>query len=276
MTIRAEDYDYIVQLLRDRCAVTLDSEQQYLVQSRLQPVLRSHGLSDMAALVMRLRQEPYGALHTSVVEAMTIQETSFFRDAHPFDALRNVVLPDLLNRRAQDKSLLIWSAACATGQEAYSLAMLLLEYFPQLANWRVRIVATDVSRAALSKARAGRFSRLEVNRGVPSRTLSKFFERDGEEFVVREHVQDLVEWKQLNLAGSWPSMPLFDIIFLRNVLIYFSQATRTQVLRAARKFIRTDGYLFLGSTETSFGTDAAFTPTPVGRTIVYRPVAGVG
>lgn len=271
MSITATDYEYIVQLLRERCAVSLDSSQQYLVESRLLPVARTSGAASVSALIERLRREPHGPLHTAVVEAMTIQETSFFRDTHPFAALKDVVLPELMERRRRDRTLMFWSAACANGQEPYSLAMLMLEHFPLLASWRIRILATDVSGAAVTKAEAGRYSRLEVSRGVPARLLAKFFERSDEAFVVRESIRTMIEWKQLNLAKPWPALPPFDVIFLRNVLIYFSTSTRVDVLKSVRKVMRSDGYLFLGSTENAFGASAGFEPMAVAKTTVYRP-----
>jgi chemotaxis protein methyltransferase CheR len=271
LSISATDYAYVVQLMRERSAVALDAEQQYLVESRLAPVVKASGSASIRALIERLRREPYGPLHVSVVEAMTIQETSFFRDQHPFDALKAVVLPELIERRKREKTLLFWSGACATGQEPYSLAMLLLEHFPQLSSWRIRILATDIASSALAKARAGVYSKLEVSRGIPAQLLSKYFERSGEEYRARDVLRASIEWKQLNLGGPWPALSLFDVIFLRNVLIYFSQQTRAEVLRAVRGVIRTDGYLFLGSTETSFGSHAAFDPAPLGKTTVYRP-----
>jgi chemotaxis protein methyltransferase CheR len=271
LSITATDYEYVVQLLRERCAVSLDASQQYLVESRLLPVARISGAVSVAALIARLRRDPYGPLHTAVVEAMTIQETSFFRDAHPFAALKDVVLPELMWRRRSDRTLMFWSAACANGQEPYSLAMLMLAHFPSLASWRIRILATDVSGAAISKAEAGRYSKLEVSRGVPARFLAKFFVPSGEAFVVRDSVRAMIEWKQLNVARPWPALPLFDVILLRNVLIYFSASTRAEVLKSVRKAMRSDGYLFLGSTETAFGTSAGFAPMSVAKTTIYRP-----
>jgi chemotaxis protein methyltransferase CheR len=271
LSITAADYEYVVQLLRERCAVSLDSSQQYLVESRLLPIARTTGAASVSALIARLRRDPQGALHTAVVEAMTIQETSFFRDTHPFAALKDVVLPDLVRRRRRERTLMLWSAACANGQEPYSLAMLILEHFPSLTSWRIRILATDVSGAAVSKAEAGRYSQLEVSRGMPARLLAKFFERSAEAFVVRESVRCMIEWKQLNLARSWPALPPFDVILLRNVLIYFSTTTRAEVLKSVRKVMRSDGYLLLGSTESPFGASAGFEAMPIAKTTVYRP-----
>jgi chemotaxis protein methyltransferase CheR len=272
LSITATEYEYVAALLRERCAVSLDASQQYLVESRLLPIARASGAASVSALITRLRRDRSGPLHTAVVEAMTIQETSFFRDSHPFAALKDKVVPDLMRRRKSERALMFWSAACANGQEPYSLAMLLLEHFPSLARWRVRILATDVSGAAISKAEAGRYSQLEVRRGVPASYLSRFFEPAADGcYVVRESVRAMIDWKQLNLAAQWPPLPLFDLILLRNVLIYFSAAKRSEVLKSVRKVMRGDGYLLLGSTETAFGSNAGFEPVLVAKTTLYRP-----
>jgi chemotaxis protein methyltransferase CheR len=270
LSISPTDYEYVVQLLAERCAVSLDASQQYLVESRLLPIAKASGSASVSALVARLRRDRSGPLHTAVVEAMTIQETSFFRDTHPFAALKDKVLPELMRRRKSDRTLMFWSAGCANGQEPYSLAMLLLEHFPSLTSWRVRILATDVSSASISKAETGRYSQLEVRRGVPARLLSRFFERSPEGYVVRDSVRCMIEWKQLNLATPWPPLPLFDVILLRNVLIYFGTSKRAEVLKSVRKAMRSDGYLLLGSTETPFGSNAGLEPVSVGKTTLYR------
>jgi chemotaxis protein methyltransferase CheR len=271
LIISATDYDYVAALLRERCAISLDASQHYLVESRLLPIAKASGLPSVSALIARLRREGSGPLHTAVIEAMTIQETSFFRDTHPFAALKDKLLPELIGRRKRDRTLTLWSAACANGQEPYSLAMLLLEHFPSLSGWRIRILATDVSGAALSKAESGRYSQLEVRRGVPARFLSRFFEPSGDGYVVRESLRCMIDWKQLNLAKPWPALPLFDVILLRNVLIYFGASTRAQILKSVRKAVRSDGYLILGSTETAFGSNAGFEPVSVAKTTIYRP-----
>jgi len=183
LSISANDYDYVAALLRERCAVSLDASQHYLVESRLLPIAKAAGSASVSALIARLRREGNGPLHSAVVEAMTIQETSFFRDTHPFAALKDKVIPELIGRRKSERTLTFWSAACANGQEPYSLAMLLLEHFPSLTGWRVRILATDVSGGAIGKAETGRYSQFEVKRGIPPRFLSKFFERSGDAYA---------------------------------------------------------------------------------------------
>jgi chemotaxis protein methyltransferase CheR len=263
------DLDYVTQLVLDKAAIKLTSAQEYLVKSRLEPLARQHGLLDLAALVDKLRQLPYGELHAQVVEAMTTNETSFFRDVHPFETLRNVVLPELIARKT-DRTLRIWSAACATGQEPYSLAMLCAD-LPKLKGYRVQIVATDLSRSTLARAQQGSYSALEVGRGLPARALAQHFDRSGTSFRVKSSLRSMIEWKQLNLASRWSLMPVFDVVFMRNVLIYFPPATVETVLRQVRTHITHHGYLFLGTTENMLGLNTGFESVSFGKTIVYRP-----
>jgi chemotaxis protein methyltransferase CheR len=268
--LSSRDYEYVQQLLLTHSAIRISTEQEYLVRSRLEPVAKKAGLADLPALVERLRAQPYGALHTQVIEAMTTNETSFFRDLHPFETLKHIVLPEILARKAADKSLRIWSGACSTGQEPYSLAMLLAET-PKLAGWRTQIIATDLSRATLSKAQEGTYSALEVGRGLPARMLAQHFDRVGTAFQVRAPLRAMIEWKQLNLAGRWPAMPFFDIVFLRNVLIYFPLTTNEAVLKNVRSALHPQGYLFLGTTENMLGINVGFEALSKGKTTLYRP-----
>jgi chemotaxis protein methyltransferase CheR len=264
------DYEFVQRLLLERAAIRISVEQEYLVRSRLEPVAKRAGLSDLTALVEQLRREPYGALHSEVVEAMTTNETSFFRDVHPFETLRNVILPEVIARKGADKTLRIWSAACASGQEPYSLAMLLNET-PTLADFRIQIIATDLARPILAKAQQGSYNSLEVGRGLPARLLARYFERVGTAFQVSTQLRSMIEWRQLNLAAPWPPLPIFDIVFIRNVLIYFPQTTIETVLKNIRKTLHPQGYLFLGTTENMLGMSAGFETVTKGKTMFYRP-----
>jgi chemotaxis protein methyltransferase CheR len=270
VTLSAVDYEYVQRLLLERAAIRINVEQEYLVRSRLEPVARRVGLPDLTALVEQLRREPYGALHCEVVEAMTTNETSFFRDIHPFETLKTVVLPEIIARKGPDRTLRIWSAACAAGQEPYSLAMLLVD-MPQLAGFRIQIVASDLSRAVLAKAQKGSYNTLEVGRGLPARMLAQHFERSGTAFQIRSGLRSMIEWKQMNLAGAWPPMPIFDIVFMRNVLIYFSPSTNEAVLKNVRTSLHSQGYLFLGTTENMLGLSVGFETVTKGKTMFYRP-----
>jgi chemotaxis protein methyltransferase CheR len=268
--LSATDYEFVQRLLLERSAIRIEVAQEYLVRSRLEPVAKQAGLADLPALVELLRRQPYGALHCQVVEAMTTNETSFFRDVHPFVTLQKLVLPEIIARKRSDHTLRVWSGACSTGQEPYSLAMLFADT-PELAGWRIQIVATDLSRGTLAKAQRGCYNALEVGRGLPARMLVKHFERAGTAFQVRSALREMIEWKQLNLAATWPALPIFDIVFMRNVLIYFQPATNQIILDNLRTKLHAQGYLFLGSTENMLGLRVGFESVTHGKTMLYRP-----
>jgi chemotaxis protein methyltransferase CheR len=197
-------------------------------------------------------------------------ETSFFRDHHPFEALRTTILPELMAARAATRSLTVWCAATASGQEAYSVAMLLLEQAPAWRDWNVRVLATDVSEAALRRAREGIYRQAEVNRGLPAPYLVKYFDRSGEEWRVKEPVRAMVEFSQLNLIEPWPAIPRPDVVLLRNALLYFSSEARKSIVRGVARTLRPDGYLFLGGGETMLTLGRAFEPVRIGGAICYR------
>ena len=259
----------IQKLVHEATAVVLENGKEYLVEARLAPIARAHGFASVDTLCLTLHQQRR-ELFDEVVEAMTTNETSFFRDHHPFEALWRVVLPELLVRRAAERSLRIWCAACSTGQEPYSLAMLLDEHFPQLSSWKVRILATDVSKSVLARARAGRYRQIEVNRGLSAPQLVKYFVRNGLEWEIRADLRRIVEFTELNLIGSWGKTEPFDLIMLRNVLIYFDQTTKLSIFERVRGRLRADGYLVLGGSETPPPGVNAFERLPLARAGIYR------
>jgi len=205
-----------------------------------------------------------------VVEAITTHETSFFRDFYPFEALKNRVLPELIAKRPPGQNITIWCAACSSGQEPFSVAMLVHEHFPALLRGKLRIIATDLSGAILERAREGLYRQAEINRGLPIVLLTKYFDKQGLYWRVKPYIRHLVEFRQSNLATTWPPMPPLDIIFMRNVLIYFGLETKRIILGKVRKTLKSDGYLFLGSSETTLNLDAAFEPVPVEKTLCYK------
>jgi chemotaxis protein methyltransferase CheR len=274
MSLASEDFGVVRKLVLDRSAIALSDEQSYLVESRLLPVARQVGCDSLATLVGRLQREPFGALHQRVVEAMTTNETSFFRDRHPFDALRESILAEVVMSRASERRLRIWSAAASSGQEAYSLAMLLWEACPVIRTWDIKIVGTDISSAMVAKAQSGRYSQLEVGRGLPSSYLVRYFDRQGTDWQIKEPLRRMVDFRVLNLTRPDPSLTDFDIVFLRNVLIYFTPATRVQVLAHTARALRSDGYLFLGATESLLGSPAEFVTLPIGKAIAHRHKKG--
>jgi chemotaxis protein methyltransferase CheR len=263
------DYEFLRKLLKERSGLDLSSDKQYLVESRLIPLARRAGLPGIAELVAKIKAGS-DALTAEVVEAMTTNETFFFRDKIPFDHLRQTVLPALLTARASRKSLRIWSAASATGQEPYSIAMCLKEMGAALAGWRVEIVATDLSLGVLEKARAGIFSQFEVQRGLPIQMLVKYFTQVGELWQLNADIRAMVQHRQLNLLQDFSHLGTFDIIFCRNVLIYFDQETKAGIFERLSKALEPDGVLALGAAESVVGISDAFKPYPERRGL-YRP-----
>ncbi|MGC8462079.1 MAG: CheR family methyltransferase [Acidimicrobiales bacterium] len=267
----AAAFAYLQELVRVHSAMAVDDGKQYLVEARLADLARLRGRTSVWDLLLWLRGQPFGHDHTAVVEAMTTNETSFFRDPAVFTAIAKQVLPDLAARRAAKRQLSVWSAACSTGQEPYSLAMLARED-PTLATWDVRILGTDLTRSVLERARAGRFTKLEVNRGLPANRLLRWFTNAGIEWEVAADLRSMVEFRQLNLVGPWPSVPMMDLVLLRNVLIYFSVAVKQQVLAHVLEVLRPDGYLILGNAETTLNLDDHFERVDLGGTTAFRRV----
>jgi len=267
----ATEFEFVRSLVRRHSGITLDPNREYLVRSRLQPVGESHGFGSLGELVRGLQGFANPELERAVVEAMTTGETSFFRDRHPFEALRTGILPELIARRAGVRRLRLWSAACASGQEAYSLAMLLAEHFPELADWEVTILATDLSRPMVERTREGRYDQVEVSRGLPAGLLTKHFGREGTHWRVVPALRRLVHARQLNLTGPWPSLERPDVVLLRNVLIYFDEPTRHLILERARREMSPDGVLFLGSAETAATVADQWVRVQRGAATAFQP-----
>jgi chemotaxis protein methyltransferase CheR len=263
------DYEYLRRFLRERSGLDLSSDKQYLVESRLVPLAVRAGLSGIAELVQKMRSGGE-ALAADVVEAMTTNETFFFRDRIPFDHLRATILPELLQARAGRRSLRIWCAASSTGQEPYSIAMCLKDMGAALAGWRIEILATDLSAAVLEKSKAGIFSQFEVQRGLPIQMLVRHFTQVGEFWQLNASIRAMVQHRQLNLLHDFAHLGQFDLIFCRNVLIYFDQETKTGTFGRLARQLESDGFLVLGAAETVVGLTDAFRPLPERRGL-YRP-----
>ena len=270
MPIDAVDFNYIRNLVREQSAIVLDDHKEYLVEARLAPLVRRQGCASISELLRGLRDRPPNELHRQVVEAMTTNETSFFRDRIPFEALKHDILPELMEKRAGTRALNIWCSACSNGQEPYSIAMLLQEHFPVLGTWDVHLLATDLSIEVLEKAKQGRYSKIEVNRGLPITLLIKYFENEGLEWRIRQMIRQRVAFRPLNLIESWPHLPAMDIVFLRNVLIYFDVPTKRTILRKIRQVLRPDGYLFLGTAETTMNLDEAYERVVIEKAACYQ------
>jgi chemotaxis protein methyltransferase CheR len=264
------DYDFLRKLLKERSGLDLSADKQYLVESRLTPLARKAGLAGIPELVQKIGKVGAEPLTVEVVEAMTTNETFFFRDKIPFDHLRDTILPALLASRAGRKTLRIWSAACSTGQEPYSIAMCLKEKGAALAGWRIEIVGTDLSQEVLEKSKAGIYSQFEVQRGLPIQLLVKYFTQNGELWQISPELRGMVQHKQLNLLQDFSHLGKFDVIFCRNVLIYFDQPTKTNIFERMAKTIEPDGMLMLGAAESVVGITDAFRPHPDRRGL-YQP-----
>ncbi|HEX8916106.1 MAG TPA: protein-glutamate O-methyltransferase CheR [Humisphaera sp.] len=271
MALDPETFASLARLVEQRTGIVLSAGKEYLVESRLTPVVRREALGSIAELAAKLRGPGTDALAARVCEAMTTNETSFFRDVHPFEMLRTKVLPGLIAARAAERKLHFWCAASSTGQEPYSVLMLLREHFPQLADWKVTFLATDLSAEVLARAKAGRFTQIEVNRGLPATLLVKYFKKDGLEWEIDPSLRKMIEFREMNLTTAWPMMPRADIIFIRNVLIYFSVDTKKQILAKARRVLRDDGFLFLGGAETTLNLDTSYERVQGDKGGFYRP-----
>jgi chemotaxis protein methyltransferase CheR len=274
MSISQVDFDFIRTMVCKASGIVLEDGKEYLVEACLGPLARQMKLAGVDALVDTLRISRVGDdLRTRVVEAMTTNETTFFRDRAPFDVLKQHIIPALLEARKSTRKLTIWSAAASTGQEPYSLAILLADHFSQLERWDIRIIASDLSLEVLERAQRARYSQLEVNRGLPLSYLMKYFEKHGLEWQLKEPVRRRVSFEQLNLVQDWPSWPQLDIVLLRNVMIYFDVETKKTILKKVRQLLRRDGYLFLGAAETTVSLDERFERLKYDRAGCYGLVA---
>jgi chemotaxis protein methyltransferase CheR len=273
MSLTATSFDWVRDLVRKESAIVLQPGKEYLVEARLLPIARQMGLTDVGKLVESVRVRPDADRTRRIVEALTTNETSWFRDGDPFTALTSSVLPSLLQARGTNERLQIWSAACSSGQEPYTIAMLLDDALPNAAS-RVSITATDLSREMVQRTRAGRFSQLEVNRGLPAPMLVRHFTRAGNEWEVSPNLRRMVNASECNLAAPLPRMGPFDVVYLRNVLIYFDLPTKQSILRRVRDLMRPDGWLFLGAAETTLGVDDSWERVVIGRSSAYRPLKG--
>jgi chemotaxis protein methyltransferase CheR len=272
MACTDSDYAYLREVVMTQSANMIDPSRNVLFETKLTPIAKMAGASNLEDFVHLLRSDRPAHLHRAVAEAMTINETSFFRDVKPFELLRETILPRLIESRRSERRLRIWSAASSTGQEAYSLAMMIADHLPEIASWDVKIIGTDISRQVVEYAQRARYRRLEVNRGLPARMLLKHMTRDGEEWEIHPRIRAMCEFQCANLCGSLPRLPTFDLVLLRNVLLYFSQEDRTTVFRDVRPQMAPDGYLLLGNAEQAEESTDLFAVEFSSNSYFYRPV----
>ena len=274
MAMSDSDYAYLRELVLTQSANLIDPSRNALFETRLTPIARLAGAHNLEGLVSILKEDRPAHLHRAVAEAMTINETSFFRDSRPFDALRFHVFPKLIEQKRHERKLRIWSAASSTGQEAYSVAMLLCEYFPELAKWDLKVLGTDISRPVIDYAQRARYRRLEVNRGLPARMLVKYLERDGDEWQVCDRARAMCEFQYANLCAPLPPMPAFDLVLLRNVLLYFPQQDRSCLFSDVYRQMSPQGFLVLGNAEQAEDSTNLFQAEFGADCYFYRPVIG--
>jgi chemotaxis protein methyltransferase CheR len=268
MSLSQSDFNFVSALVRREAAIVLAAGKEYLVEARLIPVARAVGAASVADFLSDLQRRPNPINQRKIIDALTTNETSWFRDREPFAALTDVVLPELVKSRGTTRKVRFWSAASSSGQEAYSLAITLQENLPT--GWSYEIVGSDISTEMIKRADAAEYSQVEVNRGLPASQLVQYFERAGAHWRVTPALRRNVSFKLMNLTAPLPAMPLFDVIFLRNVLIYFDVATKKSVLQNVARLLRPDGWLFLGAAETTIGIDDNYERVAAGRTSAYR------
>lgn len=272
MSISADDFQTVQKFLLNKSGISLASGKEYLVEGRLQTLVLSGKYDDLHALIVDLARNPAGDLAMQVIEAMTTNETSFFRDRHPFETIRTAVIPDLLKSSESSKQIQIWSAACSSGQEPYSLAMLLADSFSWATDWEIKIVASDISEEMLEKCRSGLYSQFEISRGLPRHYLPRFLQRSGAQWQIKPEIRKNIEFRYLNLFEDWKGLPRFDIVFLRNVLIYFEADTKKDILGKMLKVLKPGGYLFLGSGEAPVGLENRLQPTDFSTSACFKHV----
>ena len=258
MPVSKSDFNYIRELVLERSAIVLEDGKEYLVESRIGQVIETEGFETISHLVEALRKNSNNGLQSKVIEALTTNETSFFRDIHPFETLKNAVLPELLENRRNERKLNIWCAASASGQEPYSITMLIRENFPELLDWKLNFIASDISEKMLARCRSGKFSQLEVNRGLSASLLVKYFEKNGSAWFIKEPFRKMIHFQQINLSRELPYLPKMDIVFMRNVLIYFDIETKKKILKQLSSLLQHDGFLFLGAAESTINLDNSF------------------
>jgi chemotaxis protein methyltransferase CheR len=271
MPLAAETFEDVRRFVRHEAAIVLEADKEYLVEARLSPVARKAGAASVADFVAQAIGGRDVEARRKLIEAMTTNETSFFRDVAPFEVFRKTALPDVLARRAASRTLNLWCGAASSGQEPYSIAMTLADHFPETAGWNVKFLATDLSEEMLSRCREGSYSQFEVNRGLPATALVKHFERKGLNWTANAALKARIEFAPLNLAKPWAPMPPWDVVFLRNVLIYFDVPTKREILQKIRRACDPQAWLFLGAAETPIGVDDGWERVPVDRASCWRP-----
>lgn len=263
------DFQYIQSFIKKHTAIALESDKEYLVESRLSPIAKEYGFASVDKLVTEFKERPTDALKLKIIDAIATNETLFFRDVHPFDVLKQNIIPELVRKRGEQRTLSIWCAAASSGQEPYTIAMILKELSSLLDGWRINFIASDISEKILIKAEAGVYSQLEVNRGLPLPYLLKYFDKEGTGWRIKKNIRDMVRYQKVNVIQSWPVSHV-DLIFMRNLLIYFDLETKKEIFKRMAKIMALDGYLFLGGAETILGVSNDFERSNFNKVPCYQ------
>ncbi|MFK7737131.1 MAG: protein-glutamate O-methyltransferase CheR [Pirellulaceae bacterium] len=271
MSITEQDLDFLSKIIVQRSGNIITPRQSHLVEKQLSVLAAEKGMDNLETLIGKLRNPKDILLQNEVAEALTINETQFFRDRHPFDALQRTIIPNLIREKSDTKKIRIWSAASSSGQEPYSIAMTLREHFPELGSWDVHIDTTDLSKEMVAKTKAGEFSDIEVARGLPEALRNKYFQRVNNKWKVKNEISELIHATQLNLAAYWPFLGQFDVVFIRNVLVYFERSTKADIMTKIHRHMNKGGYLFLGGSEMLFGMDLPYERQEINGSVCYRP-----
>jgi len=271
MSLATQEFEFLRDLVIAGPGIVLEPDRQHVVEARLAQLALNEGFGSVSQLIEGVRKSPPTQLQRKLLDVITNNETWFFRDTQQFETLKNFVLPEFVTARRSVRKLVIWSAACSTGQEPYSIAMLVRENFPELLSWDFQIIATDYSSRVLQKAQLGKYSRFEVNRGMPATLLTKYFLRDGLDWQLRPEIRTMISFHQINLTQPSANIPRSDIVLLRNVLIYFDRGTRHELLDRIRFSLPEDALLVLGAAENVSDLQIRLKPVQINNTCWYRP-----
>lgn len=272
MALLKSYFDFIKKLVFDHSGNSLEDGKDYLVESRLFSLASDNGFASVEALLNALQAKSFGDLHVRVVEAMLTGETKFFRDQHPFDSLRENILPEIIERKKDSREINIWNCACSTGQEPYSLAMMIREHFPLLLNWKLNILASDISQKALNKAKQGVYHQFDIDRGLPENYKNKYFKKVADGWQLNSEVRNMISFQEINIAKALPNLPMMDLLFMRNVLIYFERHNKQEIILRVMKNLDSNGYMFLGGSEAILGLNVPLVRTQVGKSDCYRHI----
>jgi chemotaxis protein methyltransferase CheR len=272
LSIQASDFKYICDFIKSEAGIVLAPGKEYLVENRLTILAKTLKIESLESLIVKLRQGNANDLRQNVVDALTTNETSFFRDKHPFESLKSSILPELIKKRSAIKQLNIWCAASSSGQEPYTLAMV-LNQVPALNDWKVNFIASDISEEMLERCRQGIYTQLEVGRGLPPNLLPKYFSRHQNRWQIKQELKNMIDFRIFNLCKQWPFMVNMDVIFLRHVLVYFNDPTKKEILRKVRQLLKPDGYLFVGSGDNPEQLDSKFTRTEFSTSACYKVIS---